>query len=406
MVTVNDIHIPEVKAADVQLPADHSWAKLPMIGAALAGVGFVLTLVLAFGDGERFFFSAHTALMYGSTIGLGALFFVLIQHATNAGWSITMRRFAENIAGTLPIILPLSFLVMLLGMDTLFPWTDPAMEHHHLVSKKLVFLNTPFFLVRSVIWIGALIAISLFFLRKSVEQDSSGDHTLSAKMRSYSYPALIGFVLALHFGNIDWTLSLDPEFFSTMWGVYIFAGSTAAAFALLALVSVLARSSGVISKEIITIEHLHDIGKLTFAFVTFWSYIAFFQYFLIWYADIPEETYWYLARLDTGWGSWSYFLFIGHFVIPFFFLMSRHIKRNPITLSIAAVWILIVHYVDLYWIVMPNLDPDPHFSIMDVSTMLTVIGLLLAGFGFWLRRHAVTPHADPRFEESMAFENF
>jgi hypothetical protein len=199
-------------------------------------------------------------------------------------------------------------------------------------------------------------------------------------------------------------MSLDPHWYSTIFGVYVFAGSTMGILALLVLLGIAFERRGPLA-GVVTAEHYHDLGKLLFAFVVFWAYIGFSQFMLIWYANMPEETIWYRHRLEHGWERVTVALVLGHFVLPFFFLLSRDVKRRRGTLAAAALWLLAMHYVDLYWLVMPAVSESfrPHW--LDLVTLVGVGGLALGAFGWLVRRPALVPVADPRLPESLSFEN-
>jgi hypothetical protein len=190
-----------------------------------------------------------------------------------------------------------------------------------------------------------------------------------------------------------------------MFGVYFFAGSFVGFIALLSVLAVAMRGAGLL-ESIISVEHLHDLGKLLFAFTSFWAYIAFSQFFLIWYANLPEETIFFKARMEGSWLTVSAFLMAGHFGIPFFYLMGRDVKRKGITLAIGGAWLLVMHYVDLYWQVMPTLHPEGFSpSAMDAAAFLAVGGCFVGATSWLMRRHALVPIRDPRLPESLAFEN-
>jgi len=199
-------------------------------------------------------------------------------------------------------------------------------------------------------------------------------------------------------------MSLAPHWYSTIFGVYVFAGGFVAGFALLSIVAVALKRSGLVPA--LGSEHFHDLGKLLFAFTVFWAYIGFCQFFLIWYANIPEETIWYRVRLEGGWKLVTIALAIGHFALPFFFLMSRTTKRNPTTLSMAAVWLLAMHFVDVYWLVIPSIEGlGARPGIVDVAALLSVGGAFLAAFAWLSVKSPLVPAGDPRLAESLAFEN-
>jgi hypothetical protein len=207
------------------------------------------------------------------------------------------------------------------------------------------------------------------------------------------------------FASIDWIMSLTPHWYSTIFGVYFFAGSFVGFIALLSVVAVAMRGAGLLD-TVISAEHLHDVGKLLFGFTAFWAYIAFSQFFLMWYANMPEETIWYKARLEGSWWTVSILLMAGHFAVPFFYLMGRAVKRRGWTLAAGGAWLLIMHFVDLYWLVMPTLHPEGvRPSALDLAALLTVGGCFVAAASWLMRRQALVPLRDPRLAESLAFEN-
>jgi hypothetical protein len=238
-----------------------------------------------------------------------------------------------------------------------------------------------------------------------VRQDASGDHDLTRRMQTVSGPAILLFGVTLTFAAMDWIMALDPHWFSTMFGVYYFSGSVVSFFAVLALVSVGLARKGPLD-NVINTEHFHDVGKLLLAFVAFWAYIAFSQYFLIWYANIPEETVWFAHRMEGSWLWMAVALAAGHFVIPFFYLLPRTIKRRPATLVAGAAWVLVAHLVDLYWQVMPILHPNGvRFALTDVTAFVGVGGVFVAGVAWLTTRCALIPARDPRLPEALSFEN-
>ena len=216
---------------------------------------------------------------------------------------------------------------------------------------------------------------------------------------------MVVFALTLTFASVDWIMSLDPHWYSTIFGVYYFSGSLVGAFAFLIVMITVMRGQGLL-RRVVSVEHFHDLGKLLFAFVAFWSYIAFSQYFLIWYANIPEETVWYAHRQVGTWKWATIALALGHFLVPFFFLLPRTVKRRTGALLAGAVWLLLMHWVDIYWQVMPRLHPDGvHVVPLDVTTLLALGGAFLAAFSWLTRRAALLPIKDPRLPESLGFEN-
>jgi hypothetical protein len=392
-------------AEPVSLPETHPWARVPLVGGIVAVVGLLGSAALYGGAREQFFFSWLVAFVYFLTIALGCLYFVLIHSATQSGWGVVVRRLGETAAATLPLF-ALLFVPVALGMQTLFPWSREALvASDHLLQWKHPFLNTSFFYLRAAVYFAVWSALALWCYALSCRQDAAADASLAARLRKWSAPALIPLVLTQSLAGVDWLMSLDPHWYSTIFGVYVFAGAFMSAFAFLVLVCVGLQATGVL-RNAITVEHYHDLGKMLFAFTVFWAYIGFSQFFLIWYGNIPEETLWYKHRLHGSWTAVSLLLAVGHFGIPFFFLMSRTIKRNKTTLAMGAAWMLLMHLVDVHWMVMPALHAEGiHLTPLDITTFFAVGGAFVAAFGWLLRRHPLLPVGDPRLPESLTFEN-
>ena len=308
-----------------------------LLAAGVLGIGLTAAIEFMSERGSAGFFHRYLfAFCVCLTISLGSLFFVLVQHLTKAGWSASVRRIAEILSlGNLPLaVLFLPILVsVLMGSHALYEWNDPeAVKHSSLLAGKSGYLNAGFFAVRAVVYFAVWILLTRLFVGTSIRQDVIGSPDLTSQMEGLSAPGTLAFSLTSSFAAIDWLMSLAPEWFSTIFGVYIFAGCLVSCFATMSLVVLWLKSRGFLAKAV-TVEHQHDLGKLLFAFTCFWAYIAFSQYFLIWYANIPEETVWFKWRLTPAWTPVSVFLALGHFVLPFVFFMSRHIKRNGYLLA-------------------------------------------------------------------------
>ncbi|MGM0577295.1 MAG: quinol:cytochrome C oxidoreductase [Myxococcota bacterium] len=403
--TTHHEHVPtEVTAEEATIPEGHRLARLPVIAAAVGVVGLGASVAMM---GDHFYWSYLTNFMFWLSIALGGLWFTLVHHATRAGWSTVIRRLSENFMVTLPLFAVL-FIPVLLGMEHLFHWMHPGDDA--MIQAKTPYLNTEFFLVRAAGYFAIWIALSLFFYKSSTRQDSDRDPKLTHRQRWMAPLGILLFALSTTFAAVDWLMSLDPHWFSTIFGVYYFAGSTVAIFSALILVSLMLQRAGLL-REVITTEHYHDLGKFLFAFNVFWAYIAFSQYFLIWYANIPEETNWFIYRKEGSWLFVTALVALGHFVVPFFFLMSRHIKRKRKTLAAGAIWMLLMHWVDMYWLVQPVMthhhgEHGASFHLLDITTFLGIGGLVVAVFAWRLRAKALVPVGDPRLAESLAFENF
>ena len=349
------------------------------------------------------------------SISLGALFSVALDHACRAGWNVNLRRLAEVMAANIPILtflfLPI-IVPVLLGNHSLYAWNSrSAVAGGLLLGHKAAYLNPGFFGVRCVAYFAVWGLLGRFYLMRSLEQDETRDPLLTLRMERLSPLALLLFAVTVTFASFDWLMSLTPRWFSTIYGVYFFSGTVVGFFAAIILAAAGLQLSGRLKRSI-TIEHYHDLGKLLFAFVIFWGYIAFSQYLLIWYANIPEETEWYAARQSGPWVWVSLVLLFGNLLIPFCGLLSRHAKRRKWSLSFWAVWLLAMHWIDLYYLVMPGLkmSAGAHPSGLllgatNICLFLGIGGVYLAGLVHTAGQCPLLPVADPRLKESMAFEN-
>ena len=386
------------------IPPGHPWNRLPVIGAAIALLGAVACGILGAANPKQFFFSWLVSFLFFLSLALGALFFVLIQYAAQGGWGIVLRRIGETTFAMLPVMAAL-FLPLLFGLHDLYEWSHAgAAEHDALLRWKAPYLNVPFFLIRAALFFGIWTFIALLYYRGSRGQDATGDPGVSARLRRFAGPCIIVLALTQTFASIDWIMSLTPHWYSTMFGVYFFAGSFVGFIALLSVVAVAMRRAGLLD-TVISAEHLHDIGKFLFAFSAFWAYIGFCQFFLMWYANLPEETIWYKVRIEGSWLWVSLLLMAGHFGVPFFYLMGRAVKRRGSTLAIGGAWLLAMHFLDIYWQVMPTLHPEGlRPSLLDVAALVTVGGCFVAAASWLMRRHALVPLRDPRLADSLALE--
>ena len=390
---------------EATIPPGHPWNHIPVIAAVCALLGIVACAILGAANPRQFFFSWLVSFLFFLSLALGALFFVLIQYASQGGWGIVLRRIGETIFCTLPVMAAL-FVPVLLGLHDIYEWSHAeAVEQDALLRWKAPYLNVPFFLIRAAIYFGSWSFMAILYYRGSRGQDATGDPKVSARLRRLAGPAIIVLALTQTFASIDWIMSLTPHWYSTMFGVYFFAGSFVGFIALLSVVVPAMRGAGLLD-TIISADHLQDVGKFLFAFTAFWAYISFSQFFLMWYANLPEETIFYRARMEGSWMQVSLLLLAGHFLAPFFYLMGRSVKRNGATLAIGGAWLLFMHFVDLYWQVMPTLHPEGvRPSALDVAALMAVGGCFVAVAGWLMRRQALVPLRDPRLAESLAFEN-
>lgn len=409
-------HAEIKKPEDIQVPPSSFLAKLPMFGGILAVAGLGTTLAMSFGhDKARAMFSYLYAYMGVLGIALGALGWLLIDHNVRSGWAVVIRRLVETTTGTLPLFALLWLPIGLIGFHELYPWSH---ETDAILAKKAWFLSPGFWYARAAFYLVVWAGLGWFFWSTSVKMDAVGEDkskrdAIVHTIRKVAPVGLAAYALTLSFAAIDWLMSLQPHWYSTIFGVYYFAASILAFWAFITLMSMLAQASGVL-KTAITTEHFHDMGKFVFGYTIFWTYIAFSQFILIWYANIPEETEFFMVRMEGGWHWISYGLPVAHFFVPFLFMLSRHIKRNRTLLGLGAVWTLIMHFVDMYWLVMPNFGAhgeghhEPHLApnYLDFTSVLGMVGVFLAVYGVMLNRNKVVSINDPRLVESLAHENY
>jgi hypothetical protein len=378
------------------------WVKPALISGA---VGVVLSIVAAFADHEQFYFSYLTAYTFWAGIMLGGLFFTMIHNISGAVWSVVLRRIMESLMSAAPLIAVL-FIPLIFGIHDLYHWShEEAVAGDALLQKKAGYLNIPFFVIRSAVYLILWILLAMLLYRKSIAQDKAYDAGQVMKIKRISAPGIVVFALTITFAAFDWLMSLDPHWYSTIFGVYIFAGSFLAAQAFIILFGLGYRKKGIL-QDVITVEHYHDLAKFLFAFTIFWGYMAFSQYFLIWYANIPEETVWYMHRWEGNWKFITMILVFGHFLIPFLGLMPRAAKRNITYLKAMAIWILVMHFVDLYWIVMPTLHAHGfQLSWIDPAAFLAVGGIFVWYVARKYNAGALVPVNDPKLEESIHHVN-
>lgn len=365
---------------------------------------FLGVITLAYGlmrDQERTWHAYLVGAFFFVNMALGGLFFAAINHVAKAGWSVTVRRIAESFTSYLPIAF-VTFLVLIVGAGSLYEWTNKELAHADpLISAKTAYLNLPFFIVRIVVFFGAWLLFKKWIVGGSLAQDKSGDERITLKQVGYSIAFLLVFAISYSLFSVDTLMSLEPHFFSTIWGVYCFAGLFQAFFAAYILVTIHLMNKGVL-RGLVNENHLHDMAKFMKAFTVFYAYIAFSQFMLIWYANLPEETFFYIDRTMGGWMAATASLFILKFAVPFLLLLPRWAKRTPGHLIFVSWLILIMQYVDIHWMVYPNLNKEQWlFGPLEVGAFLFFGGLFVWSITNFLSKNAVVPLKDPRVEESV-----
>jgi hypothetical protein len=380
------------------------FAGLSLILGVIAVVALVLCLIGAFVDPDQFSYSWLFAFAFFFTLCAGCFFWTIVHHATDAEWSVVVRRQLENI-GALLVVLAVLFVPILLLRHHLYAWMDIPPGREALLDSKRGYLNWGFFLIRAILFLGFFVFAALALRRFSVRQDKDGNPRFTIGMRKVAFISLPMFALCLTFGAFDWLMSLNYAWFSTMFGVYIFAGAAGSSMSLLVLVITALRKAGYL-RDVVTLEHYHIMGKWMLAFCIFWAYIGFGQYMLIWYANIPEETHFFITRNTQSWWALSMLLVIGRFFIPFGILLLRSIKKEPHRLCIVAGWIVFMQMLDMYIIVLPELHgAGVQLSIWDVVSLIAMGATLGFVYLRLLPRTSLFPVRDPRLIESLELVN-
>jgi hypothetical protein len=332
---------------------------------------------------------------------VGPLAWLMLQFVTGGAWGLVIRRACEAAARTLPLTI-LMFLPIVIGINNLYPWPHKNLvQADELLRHKAPYLNTPFFLLRAAIYFGGWMLLSWWLNRCSAVEDEQGHDVVHTKFGRASAPGLVFWAFSVTFMAIDWILSADPKWFSTIYGMLFMAsqGLTSLAF-LIALMVVLSFRRPM--SEVLNPRHLHDLGKLMLALVMVWAYFAFSQFLIIWAGNLPEEIPWYLIRLNNGWGWVALLLVFGHFALPFALLLSRDLKRNFRLLRGIAIFVLCVRFIDLYWLVMPTFRRQSFgLSWMDVTIPAGLLGLWLWYFLTQLEKRPLMPVNAPHLGEAL-----
>ena len=396
-----------IPLSDADLPPLQGGRALIAGGAAVGAIGLLLTLLGGLWQPRQALLAYLVAFVYWLGLALGALTLVMANHAAGARWNVTIRRLSESIGAVLPLFV-LLFVPLLLGARHIWFWVAPpeplSREMLDLLAHKQPYLNMTSFALRAVgyflIWSGIAWLLRSF----SIQQDESGDPRLTLSMRKWSPPGLVLFFLTFTFASFDWLMSLQPTWYSTIFGLYVYAGAFVSSLALQCLLVTGLRSSGSPLGRVISVDHQHNLGKLLLTFTAFWAYMAFSQYMLIWAGNLPEELQWIVVRSRGPWRPVGILILLGQFFIPFFLLLSRDLKRSPPALAAVAAWILFIHYVDLYWVVMPAADVTRLGLHWTHLTAFAGVGGLSVAAAVWLLRGArPVPVRDPFLEDSLRY---
>jgi hypothetical protein len=340
--------------------------------------------------------------MWLLSITLGSLGLAMIHQVSGGAWGVVIRRILGAASRTLPILTVL-FIPIALGIKALYPWADPAhVANDPVLQWKQPYLNVPFFLIRAAIYFAVWNGVAFYLNKWSLEQDETGDPHVPRKMQQLSAAGLLAYGLTITFAAFDWLMSLEPHWFSTIYGVLIMGGQalSAMAFAIVAL-SWLSRRTPM--SDLISMHHFHDLGNLMLGFTMLWTYFGFSQYLIIWAANIPEETEWYIHRTGHGWQLMALGLVVFHFAVPFMVLLSRTVKRHGPMLARVAGGLLVMRFFDLFWLSAPAFAHDGAFHVhwLDAVVPLTLAAIWLGVFVYQLRGRALLPLYDPEFAEAL-----
>lgn len=385
---------------DFLLPTDHGLYRLQRIAIGAAVVGTVATAFGAWQSPVQFYRSYLVAWLFWLGLALGSLAILMINHITGGAWGAVIRRLLESAARTMPL-LALLFLPVALGVGELYEWARPdAVAHDPILQHKSAYLNVPFFLGRAALYFVAWSTVAFLLARWSLLQDGAHDDRPAIWLEQLSRGGLLLLGLTGTFASIDWMMSLEPHWFSTIYGFLFMGGCVLGALAFaIAMASAIADRPPL--SEVITPSTLQDLGKLLFAFVMVWAYFSLSQFLIIWAADLPEEIPWYLRRLNGGWRLLILTVIAVQFLLPFVLLLSRRIKRSAPALAVVATLVLLARFADLYWLVMPAFEADaPRVHALDFTTLLGVGGLWLAMFVRHLEGRPLLPLGDPSLPEA------
>jgi len=397
---------------DVPALARLQWQALVvgLVGLAAGAIG-------AFWDSNQFFQSWLIGFLFILGLALGSLGLLMLQHLTGGQWGLVSRRVFEAATRTLPL-LALAFIPVVVGVRPLFLWARPeAVQVDRILQMKAPYLNVPFFIGRAVVYF-ALWLLCAFLLNKWSDAQDRGEAAVTpedtVRFRKLSAPGLLFLILTVTLASVDWIMSVDPHWYSTILGLLAVVGQGLSALAFTILVLAMVASSGVLAGRL-TPRHFHDLGKLLLAFVMLWAYLSFSQFLIIWSGNLPEEIPWYIERIRGGWGAIALLLVIGHFALPFALLLSRDLKRHSNLLARVAFLVIVMRLVDLIWLVAPTFtrpaEGERHaaFSLavhwMDVVIPVGLAGIWLFLFARQLRRRSLLPLNDPYFKETFAHES-
>jgi hypothetical protein len=387
----------------IPAPLGRALHRVQQRSLIVGGLALVTCVIGALFSPDQFFRSYLFSYLFYLGMTLGCMALVMLQYLTGGSWGIVIRRITESALRTIPLLAFL-FLPILIGIPKLYSWShdevvkaDPLLQHKHL------YLNVPFFIVRVLIYFLGWWIFAHFLNKWSHEQDAGGRDPRGRRLQLLSGPGLIFYALSVTFASVDWVMSLEPHWFSTIFGLLFVAGQGLSALSLCIALLVILSDEGGPLEGVIGPAHLHDIGKLLLAFTMLWAYFSFSQFLIIWSGNLVDEIPWYMERLNGGWQWIGLLLVVFHFAFPFAMLLSQSLKRAGRKLVRIAALVIVMRFVDLFWIVAPGASKGG-FQIhwMDFLAPIGIGGLWLGAFLFQLQKWPLLPVRDPRLAEAIA----
>ncbi|OGQ21391.1 MAG: hypothetical protein A3I05_02180 [Deltaproteobacteria bacterium RIFCSPLOWO2_02_FULL_44_10] len=369
-----------------------------MIAIAIGIITFAIGLSV---DAQRAWANFLLEYYFWLCVSVAGVFFVALQHITASSWSASIRRIPETFLAYLPVSFLLFLVLAFGGLHHLYEWTHhDVVATDHLLTLKKPYLNETFFALRQILFYLFAFGTGYWMTKNSLRQDITGDPHLTKLNTKIAAPFLLVFAWGFSFISFDLMMSLSPHWFSTIFGIYCWAILFLSGLSMMTIIVILLHKAGYL-REVINENHYHDLGKLLFAFLVFWAYIAFSQFMLIWYANLPEETMYMIPRVTGSWKIFSFCFIAIKFVVPFFTLISRKAKRNQNILLAAAIWIFCAQWIDIYWLVFPTFFDAPVFGWIEIGLFIGFAGLFFLSVGSFFTRVSPVAVKDPYLAEGL-----
>jgi hypothetical protein len=386
----------------VIIPKKELPANIVKLGWALTVIGLVLVVLSYVTDAQRAGFNNIIGFTFLASVAVGAVFFIALEYIAGAVWSTPFRRVLEFL-GMLLIPVVLLAIPIFMNFHDLYHWTHAdVVANDKVLQSKSPYLNEQFFTIRFVIYIVIWSLFYFIFRHNSLKQDQDSDQKRTKKNIALAAAFIPLLAISISLFSIDWLMSLEPHWFSTMFGVYYFTGSILTALAVTTYFVVVLSEKGYFFKGI-NENHYYSFGALLFGLLSFWAYIAFSQFMLIWYANLPEENFWFIARWQNGWEYVSVAIVLLHFWIPYFMLVSRPSKMKPRTLKQSAAILIAAHFLDMYWLVMPTYSASPVLSYYELAFPVLSIGVIIVLFAMQAKKYNLVPVGDPKLQRGIDF---